>query len=73
MNAIKLLAETVDSLWYWTYGLVAGWGLMFTGLVIAVVLLIARQIRVERRLVNLENRLVHAERDYNLTVSKWQK
>ena len=72
MNAIKQLAETVDSLWYWTYGLVAGWGLMFTVVVAAVILLVVRQIRVERRLNQLENRLIHAERDYNLTVSKWK-
>ena len=73
MNTITLLTNGINDLWFWTYGLVAGWGLMFTGVVTAVVLLIARQIRVERRLINLENRLVHAERDYNLTVSKWQK
>lgn len=73
MNPVTLLANGINDLWFWTYGLVAGWGLMFTVIVVAVVLLIARQIRVERRLVNLENRLVHAERDYNLTVSKWQK
>jgi uncharacterized protein (DUF58 family) len=73
MNTIKLLAQTVDSLWLWTYGLVAGWGLMFTLVVVAVILLIVRQIRLERKISNLENRLVHAERDYNLSVNKWQK
>jgi hypothetical protein len=73
MNPIKLLTETVDSLWLWTYGLVAGWGLMFTMVVVAVILLIVRQIRLERKIVNLENRLIVAERDYNLSISKWQK
>ena len=73
MNTIKILTDGVNELWFWTYGLVAGWGLMFTILVIAVVLLVIRQIRVERRLNQLEQRLVHAERDYNISVSKWQK
>ena len=73
MNPVKLLTENISELWYWTYGLVAGWGLMFTLVVTAVVFLIARQIRVERRLKNLEARLVHAERDYNLTLTEWRK
>jgi hypothetical protein len=73
MNPIKILAEGVDHLWIWTYSLVAGWGLTFTLLVIAVVFLFARQLRTERRLKNLEARLVHAERDYNLTLTEWRK
>jgi hypothetical protein len=73
MNPIKILAEGVDHLWIWTYGLVAGWGLTFTLLVIAVVFLFARQLRTERRLKTLEARLVHAERDYNLTLIEWRK
>ena len=73
MNPIKLLTDNISELWYWTYGLVAGWGIMFTLVVAAVVFLIARQIRVERRLKTLEARLVHAERDYNLTLTEWRK
>ena len=73
MNPIKLLTESIGELWFWTYGLVAGWGLMFTLVVAAVVFLIARQIRIERKLKQLEQRLVHAERDYNITISKWPK
>ena len=73
MNPIKLLTESIGDLWLWTYGLVAGWGLTFTILVVAVVFLFARQVRTERRLKNLESRLVHAERDYNITLTKWLK
>ena len=73
MNPIKLLTDNIGELWYWTYGLVAGWGLMFTLVVAAVVVLIARQIRIERKLKQLEQRLVHAERDYNITINKWPR
>lgn len=73
MNPVKLLTENISELWYWTYGLVAGWGLMFTLVVAAVVFLIARQIRFERKLKQLEQRLVHAERDYNITINKWPR
>jgi len=69
MNPIKLLADGIDSLWYWTYGLIAGWGLTFTIIVIAIVLLLIRTINLQRRVDRLENRLITAERDYNLSVN----
>jgi hypothetical protein len=69
MNPIKILADGVDSLWYWTYGIIAGWGLTFTIVVIAIVLLLVRTINLQRRVDRLEQRLVHAERDYNLSIN----
>lgn len=72
MNPIKLLADGVDSLWLWTYGIIAGWGLTFTIIVIAIVLLLVRTINLQRRVDRLEHRLISAERDYNLTVNNWK-
>jgi hypothetical protein len=72
MNPIKLLADGVDSLWYWTYGIIAGWGVTFTIIVIAIVLLLIRTINLQRRVDRLENRIISAERDYNLTVNNWK-
>jgi hypothetical protein len=72
MNPVKLLADGVDSLWLWTYGIIAGWGLTFTIVVIAIVLLLVRTINLQRRVDRLENRLISAERDYNLTVNNWK-
>ena len=72
MTPVNILTDSINTLWVWTYGLIAGWGLMFTLLVVAVVVLVIRQIKVEQRLKSLEQRLVHAERDYNLSVSKWR-
>ena len=69
MNPIKLLADGIDSLWYWTYGIIAGWGLTFTIIVIALVLVVIRTINLQRRVDRLEQRLVHAERDYNLSIN----
>jgi hypothetical protein len=69
MNPIKLLADGIDSLWYWTYGIIAGWGLTFTIIVVAIVLLLIRTINLQRRVDRLEQRLVHAERDYNLSIN----
>ena len=72
MNPINLLADGIDSLWYWTYGIIAGWGLTFTVIVVAIVLLLIRTINLQRRVDRLENRLITAERDYNLTVNNWK-
>jgi len=72
MNPIKLLADGIDHLWFWTYGIIAGWGLTFTIIVVAIVLLFIRTINLQRRVDRLENRLITAERDYNLTVNNWK-
>ena len=69
MNPVKLLADGIDHLWYWTYGIIAGWGLTFTILVVALVVVIIRTINLQRRVDRLESRLVHAERDYNLSIT----
>jgi uncharacterized protein (DUF58 family) len=73
MNPITLLTNGINDLWFWTYGLVAGWGVTFTLLVAAVIFLGIKVLKLSRRVTQLEARLVHAERDYNISVSKWQK
>ena len=71
MNPIKLLADGVDSLWYWTYGIIAGWGLTITLVVAALVLLLIRTINLQRRVDRLESRLVTNEREFNLLTKSW--
>ena len=73
MNPITLLTNGINDLWFWTYGLVAGWGVTVTLLIAAIIFLAIKMLRLSQRVTRLENRLVHAERDYNLTLSKWQK
>jgi hypothetical protein len=72
MNPVNLLTTAIDSLWWWTYGIIAGWGLTFTLVVAALVLLLIRTVNLQRRLDRLENRLISAERDYNLTINNWK-
>jgi hypothetical protein len=72
MNPINLLTTAIDNLWLWTYGIIAGWGLTFTLVVVALVLLLVRTINLQRRVDRLENRIISAERDYNLTVDNWK-
>lgn len=72
MNPIALLTNGLNDLWFWTYGIIAGWGVSFTVIVVALVLVTVRTINLQRRVDRLESRLVHAERDYNLTINKWK-
>jgi hypothetical protein len=71
MNPITLLTNTIDSLWLWTYSIIAGWGLTFTIVVIAIVLLVIRTINLQRRVDALENRVVTNEREFNLLTKTW--
>jgi hypothetical protein len=69
MNPITLLTNGINDLWFWTYGIIAGWGVTFTVLIVALVVVIIRTINLQRRVDRLEARLVHAERDYNLSIT----
>jgi hypothetical protein len=71
MNPINLLTTAIDSLWWWTYGIIAGWGLTFTLMVVALILLLIRTVNLQRRVDRLENRIVTNEREFNLFSKTW--
>lgn len=72
MNPITLLTNGVNELWFWTYGIVAGWGLTVTLVIGVLIVLTIRQINIQKRITKLEQRVIMAERDYNLTVNNWK-
>lgn len=69
MNTISQLTAGINDLWFMAYGIIAGWGITFTVLVVALVVVAIRTINLQRRVDRLESRLVHAERDYNLSIN----
>jgi hypothetical protein len=71
MNPINMLTTTIDSLWLWTYGIIAGWGVTFTLVVAALAVLLIRTINLQRRLDRLEARVITDEREYNLILKSW--
>jgi uncharacterized membrane protein len=73
LNPISFLQDNIENLWYSIYGLIAGWGLTMSIGVAIIVILAVRLYRLESRVKQLENRLIHAERDYNLTLERWKK
>jgi hypothetical protein len=71
MNPVNLLTTAIDSLWYWTYGIIAGWGVTVTLIVVALIILLIRTINLQRRLDYLENRIITNEREFNLFSKTW--
>lgn len=68
-----VLRDSVEYLWYSIWGMIAGWGLTTTIFAVVVSILVIKVVRLSKRVQQLENRLISAERDYNLTLSKWLK
>lgn len=69
MNPVAQLTSGIENLWFMAYGIIAGWGLTFTILVVVLIVVIIRTINLQRRVDRLESRLIHAERDYNLSIN----
>lgn len=66
-----MLTTAIDNLWWWTYGIIAGWGLTFSIIVVALIILMVRTINLQRRLDRLEARVITDEREYNLILKSW--
>ena len=68
MNPLTLLNNTIDSLWYWTYGLIVGWGASFIIVVALLILCFIKIVRLNKRLTDLSNRVVTNEREMNFHI-----
>jgi hypothetical protein len=73
MNPLSLLNVAIDTLWYWTYGILVGWGASFTIVVALLIILFIKIVRLNHRINYLNNRLVSFERDTNITLNKINK
>jgi len=71
MNPVNILTTAIDNLWWWTYGIIAGWGLTFTLVIAALIILLIRTINLQRRVDRLEARIITNEREYNLILKSW--
>jgi hypothetical protein len=71
MNPINILTTAIDNLWLWTYGIIAGWGVTFTLMAVALIILLVRTINLQRRVDRLENRIIMNEREFNIFSKSW--
>lgn len=60
-----MISELVD-LWYSIYGIIAGWGVTTTALIVTVVFLWLRVRVLEEKYQSLYNRVVADEREWSL-------
>lgn len=72
MTPVNLLTQGIDSLWYWTYSIIVGWGASFTIIVAVIIFLAIRVLHCEQRLRQLESRIVTAEREVNLALTRFE-
>ena len=70
---MSILQAAIDSLWYWTYGILVGWGASFTIVVALLVVLFVKVLRLNRKLTNLQNRVIVYEREISLYVNRKDK
>lgn len=68
MNSVT---QAIENLWYATYGIIAGWGVTFTVIIVALIILLVRTINLQRRVDRLENRIITNEREFNLFSKTW--
>ena len=71
MNPVALLTNGIYDVWIWTYSIVAGWGVTVTGMVVVLIILSIRTVNLQKRIDDLENRVVANERDFNLMTKSW--
>lgn len=72
-QSLQAVVSEVSELWSLMIGIVAGWGLTFTLVVIALVYAHVKIARLQRKITQLENRHVSDERDLSLRIRKFEK
>jgi hypothetical protein len=72
MNSINLLVQTVDNLWWVAYSIIVGWGASFTIVVALLIIFTIKLIKMNCRITVLENRLITAEREVNLALTRFE-
>ena len=69
-QTLDLLLSEIASLWAWGIGIIAGWGITLTLVVVAVVLLWRRVQRLEDQLQHYRNMAVTEGRDASLRLNR---
>ena len=73
MNPLSLLNTAIDTLWYWTYGIIVGWGASFTILMALFLVLFIKIVRTNHRMTSINNRLIALDREVSITLNKLNK
>jgi hypothetical protein len=69
-QTLDFLINEIANLWYWGIGIIAGWGITLTLVVIAVVIIWRRLQRLEDQVQMYRNIAVMEGRDASLRLNK---
>lgn len=72
-DTLQNVITEVNGLWNWTLGIIAGWGLSFTIVVVALIIAYIRIRRLNAKVDSLKNQLVTDTRELSLRITKIEK
>ena len=67
---MSILNEAIQNLWFWTYGIIVGWGASFTIMLALIIFLFIKILHTNQRINYLYNRMVAYERETSPNVHK---
>jgi hypothetical protein len=73
VNTLQQTVAEINGIWNWITGIIAGWGLTFTLVVVAIVYAHIRINRMRREVDNLRNQHVTETRDLSLRLRNLEK
>ena len=65
-----MLQAAIENLWYWTYGILVGWGASFTICMGLIIFLFLEVMRLRKTIAYMNSRIIANERELNLYVNK---
>ena len=73
VETVQGVVNEVNGLWSWMMGIIAGWGLTFTIVIVAIIVLFIRSARLNKKIIQLENRIITNDRDTSLRLTNLEK
>ena len=67
---MNMLQAAIENLWYWTYGILVGWGASFTICMGLIIFLFLEVMRLRKTIGYMNSRIIANERELNLYVNK---
>ena len=67
---MNMLQAAIENLWYWTYGILVGWGASFTICMGIIIFLFLEIMRLRKTIAYMNSRIIANERELNLYVNK---
>ena len=67
---MNILHAAIENLWYWTYGILVGWGASFTICMGLIIFLFLEIMRLRKTIGYMNSRIIANERELNLYVNK---